>query len=130
MSETAKQLLTSNNLQSTVWGKRIILAEIRGHFTDFVKTRVRGWTTCACGVQDPRLLDTNNCGCPWDSALSELGLRFETVVCAWVLSRDQLAGVKFGPPDFLQAAKILIAIEHRADELINEINRGTDNDKS
>jgi hypothetical protein len=100
----ANKLLVEAGLDNSHWGKRIIIAEERGGFTEDEADMAGSWVTCACGKLDdgiPR--DTD--GSPEDFALFELGGLFYSHV-----SRDA----------YLSAAKCLIDIEHRAIEVLNE----------
>lgn len=63
-----------------------------------------GWTTCACGKQDPRLHDKN--GAPWDEELETLGDDFHSAI------HDQ---------DPERASDVLALIEFRAATLLDQI---------
>jgi hypothetical protein len=102
---TAKQLLTEANLHATHWGQRIIRAEETGAFTGRDASESGEWTTCACGKQDPRIPRYYD-GEPHDGGLMLYGMRFVDYVSA---------------NQYTEAADTLIAIEHRAAELLAEL---------
>ena len=94
----AAVLLWHAKLHRTVWGKRIISAEIRGEFSARDRRDSSGWTTCACGrvtVDVPRA----HWGWPLDGRLYAAGARFLEAVC---------------DNGFVKAARNLIQIERRA----------------
>lgn len=100
----AKQLLEEAKLDKTYWGKKIIEAEARGHFTETMRLRAEHWQTCACGRQDKRLHRSD--GVPRDSLMAEFGYYFSNQV-------DQ--------DNFICVAETLCAIERRAAKLLAEM---------
>ena len=95
------QFLKDHGLHGTYWGKAIIKAEIKGEFSKHHNLMANDWPTCACGKNDPRLMDGDDG--PYDSELRELGLDF---------------GLYIDDDDFFAAASCLLSIEKRAITLL------------
>lgn len=112
--KTTREILTEAGLDQKHWGKRIIAAEKRGAFSQKERRDATGWTTCACGKQDPRLHD--NDGFPTDQQLDNLALEFCYAVCG----KHEPWGIEEAP-SAIKAARTLIAIEKRAEFLLNEM---------
>lgn len=96
----AATLLRSAKLHRTVWGKRIVAAEIRGKFSQRTCRLAKEWPTCACGrvpVDIPHYRNVR--GMPKDFELQTLGGAFWYAVDVNKFSR---------------AARLLIQIERRA----------------
>jgi hypothetical protein len=100
-------ILTEANLQTSYWGKKIIAAAKRGHFTESNKEQALDWVTCACGKLDdaiPRYRqDWSRYGEPLDERLAFLGTAFSEAI-DW--------------GDHQDAAHCLIDIEERAIEVL------------
>jgi len=104
---TATEILTNAELDDKYWGKKIIAAEKRGHFTDSNKKESMSWVTCACGKTSALFevhdgYDGFDKGEPLDEDMHRLGCYFHEEV------RDN---------NILEAAKVLVRIEGRAGEL-------------
>jgi hypothetical protein len=100
----AKGLLVEAGLDKSHWGKRIIIAEELGGFTEEDCVKAAAWPTCACGRVDGGISRAPH-GEPRDSRLSVLGGIFPIRVIG-----DR----------FREAAKCLIDIEHRAIQVLKE----------
>jgi len=101
---TATEILTQAHLHLMYWGKKIIAAEKRGHFTQSNIDEASQWTTCACGRMLPSIETEDGCR-PADFKLQCLGEDFTNFV-----TYDA----------FEDAAETLVAIEERAMELLPE----------
>lgn len=96
-------ILEPAGLQKSHWGRRILTAARRGKFNQSECDASASWTTCACGMQDPRLHGPRSV--PFDSQLRHDGERFAGEVIA-------------GGREFFKAAETLVRIESRAKQLI------------
>ena len=108
---TALSELTEHDLHETFWGKKIIAAEARGHFTESDLSMAGNWVTCACGKQSPAIPRVTNrhsfdLAAPLDGVLYDMGFTFAGEVA------DNA---------FFFAALTLIEIEKRAIELLREL---------
>ena len=72
---TATEILEYEGLENTHWGKRIMLAEKYGCFTERDVEKAGVWTTCACGMQDDRIPRSQS-GTPEDGNLESYGSNF------------------------------------------------------
>jgi hypothetical protein len=106
---SAETLLTVNELEDSMWGRRIVAAAKRGDWNDYDLSMAGRWTSCACGQMDPWIEIAN--GCPADSELWMLGCEFGKL-------RTTEQGDMFD-----RAARLLIAIHTRSMELYNEAVR-------
>lgn len=105
----AKDYLVEKGYDRTVWGRRIIAAEERGHFTLKDNQEAIKWHHCACGNLDehPAIKKAFN-NKPEDIALRAYGARFS-------------GSVRFD--NLENAANLLVKINKRAVELIAEWER-------
>ena len=109
---SAETLLTVNNLEDSMWGRRIVAAAKRGDWNDYDLSMAGRWTSCACGQMDPWIeIDPGTDGGPMDAKLWQLGCEFGKLY-----SSEQ--GDMFD-----RAARLLIAIHTRSMELYNEAVR-------
>jgi len=80
---TALEILSNANLENSFWGKKVIAAEKRGHFTDSNFQNANSWVTGACGKDEtavtyfPELLDNLP---PRDRKVRKLGEEFYEAV--------------------------------------------------
>lgn len=102
MTMPARAILEDAGLAGTHWGARIIRAEAEGHFTETDAADASLWPQCACGKADPRIPRSPR-GSPDDFVLYEFGNGFGFAVDA-------------NQP--LEAARLLVAIERRAAEVV------------
>tara|TARA_R110000851_G_scaffold25687_2_gene73701 strand:+ start:5272 stop:5637 length:366 start_codon:yes stop_codon:yes gene_type:complete len=109
---SAETLLTVNELEDSMWGKRILAAKARGGWNADDLSMSGNWATCACGQMDPWIevdnTDTLTDKRPLDRTLFVLGCDFGNL---------EYTGdaVKFD-----RAARLLIAIHTRSMELYDE----------
>jgi hypothetical protein len=108
--EPAEALPTINELEDSMWGKRIVAANARGYWNSDDMELAGSWKSCACGQMDPWIeLDPGSRGgpSPKDVELYNLGCEFARLRTS-------------GPGDynmFDRAARLLIAIHNRSMEL-------------
>ena len=102
---SAIKVLYEANLHNSVWGGRIISAEMNGKFQPDDVYDASNWVTCACGELEESLLQKFNGarGGPKDSLLKLLGEVFH---------QEVLDG------DIEDAAHTLVNIQRRATKLL------------
>jgi hypothetical protein len=108
----AAALLTINELEDSMWGKRIVAANARGYWNSDDMELAGSWKSCACGQMDPWIeIDLGGralCGpSPKDAELYRLGCEFARLRTS-------------GPGDyntFDRAARLLIDIHNRSMKL-------------
>ena len=102
---SAAQILADHGYTTTHWGLRIIKADQLCGCDGGDRMAGEEWPTCACGVQDPRLMSP--AGTPKDQELINLGFDFSDMV---------------NTNEFELAAMYLIQIELRAAELVRNLS--------
>ena len=105
--EPAEALLTINELEDSMWGKRIVAAKARGYWNGDDMKLARSWKSCACGEMDPWIeTDPESLSgkSPMDAELYKLGCEFAGL-------GDEVDNM------FERAARLLIAIHNRSMEL-------------
>tara|TARA_R110000851_G_scaffold182994_4_gene332096 strand:+ start:173 stop:541 length:369 start_codon:yes stop_codon:yes gene_type:complete len=113
----AHEFLVKEGLDKTVWGERIIRAELLGNFTCAMNALAEKWSSCACGNLDAHI-QTDGDGAPDDAALYNLGMDFHH----WVdemFDRKFMDGYVGIHNEFHGAAITLAAIEKRSIELLH-----------
>lgn len=107
--ENVQEILTSAGVSDTPWGKRIHSAWVRGEFSTSNNRKAGSWGHCPCAHLPsaiPAQRDGHSVGRPVDKVLHSLGVDFEYHVWA---------------NEFTEAAKTLVAIHARADEVLAHV---------
>jgi hypothetical protein len=113
----AHALLVKEGLDRSVWGKRIIKAELRGNFTQDVEWRADEWMSCACGKLDAHIKRDADYA-PTDKKLNKLGIDFSE----WIdsdFNTHSFSSSEGVHDQFHGAAITLVAIEKRSIELLS-----------
>lgn len=112
MTTKARKILIENGLIATHWGHIIDkAANSTEGFTLKNMNDAADWVTCACGKLVEEGIEKDSDGTPMDAELTFLGYEFNENVC----NNDS--------PE--EAAKTLVAIQHRAAILIKEYHENS-----